>query len=58
MAALLKDSFTIRTTPSADIFDAKPGAAHQHKEASVENGENNRIRTVLSTPPCTGRSKS
>ena len=40
MAALLGGSSTIRTSVSADIFDDKTKGAHQHKEASDDNGNN------------------
>ena len=48
---------TIRTSVSDDIFDAKTDVAHKHKEASDNNGKNDGIIVVTSTPPCASKSR-
>ena len=40
MDSLLKGSSTIRTSVSADIFDAKNDVADHHKEYSDNDGKN------------------
>ena len=40
MDALFKDPSNIRTSVIVDIFDANTCVAHQHKEASDGDGEN------------------
>ena len=49
MADLLGGSSTIRTSGSADIFNAKTDVAHRNKEASEDNGKNNGISAFTST---------
>ena len=50
MVALLGGSSTIRTSVSADIFNAKNDAAHRHEEASEKNGGNDGLSAVTSNP--------
>ena len=57
MAALLEGSSTIITSISADIFDAKTDVAHQNKESSDENGDNDGSSAVTSTPPRARKSR-
>ena len=57
MAALLWGSSTIITSVGADIFDDKTDVAHQHKEASDNDGKNDWGSAVTPTPPCTGKNK-
>ena len=52
MDAFLEGSLNIRTSVSADIFDAKTDVAHQHKEASANDVKNDGSSAVTSTPPC------
>ena len=54
MAALVRGSSTIRTSVSADIFDAKTDAARHHERASDENGKNYVSRKITLTPSCAG----
>ena len=57
MASLLGGSSTIRTSASADLFDDKTDVAHQHKDASDNDGKNCGSSAVTSTPPRMGKSK-
>ena len=57
MDSLLKGSSTIRTSVSADIFDAKNDVAHHHKEYSYNDGKNDGSTVVTSTPPHASKSK-
>ena len=57
MAALLGGSSVIRTSVSDDLFDAKTNVAHHHEKASDNDGQNNGISAVTSTPPHAYRSK-
>ena len=51
MAALLEGLSTIRTSVSADIFDANTNVDHKHKETSDNNGNIYVSSTVTLTPP-------
>ena len=55
MAALLGGSSTIRTSASADIFDDKTNVAHNHKEASDKDGDNDGSIEVMPNPPCVSK---
>ena len=57
MAALLGGSSTIRTITSANIFNDKTDVAHQHKEASDDDGKNYGSNAVTPIPPQVGKSK-
>ena len=57
MAALLGGSSTIRTNASADIFDDKTNVAHNHKEASDKDGDNDGSMQVMPNPPCVSKYK-
>ena len=57
MSALLEVSSTIRTSGSADIFDAKTNVAHNHKESSDDNGNNYGSSADTSNPPCASKSQ-
>ena len=57
MDAFLEGSLNIRTSVSADIFDAKTDVAHQHKEASGDDGNNDGSSEVTLTPICISKSR-
>ena len=57
MAALLGGSLTIRTSISADIFNANINMSHHHKKASDNNSKNDGSSAVKPTPPCAVKSK-
>ena len=57
IAALLKILLAVRISVSADIFDAKTNVAHQYKEASDKDGNNDVSSVVTPTPPCAIKSR-
>ena len=57
MAALLGGSSTIITSASANLFNDKTDVAHQHKEASDDDGKNCESSAVTPIPLHVGKSK-
>ena len=57
MSDLLGGSSTIRTSASANLLIDKTNVAHQHKEASDDDGKNYGSSAVTQIPPHVGKSK-
>ena len=57
MDDLLEGSSTIRSSVSADLFNANTDMEHQHKEASEDDSENDESSAVTSTPTCASKSR-